>query len=154
MRSNILAHPINPCEQAIFIVKKRDRGMSLPGPGFESVDPWPRLAFASAYLPRGCPSSGKTSRNRRWRARACFPPYTPDRGSACTFLRGSKSNRWEDPWHGSSGPHSTPENGARCREISAAAHCRWEEGIARRETHRRKEKCSRRCDPRCTENHP
>ncbi len=127
---------------------------SVSAAGSESADPWSLLAFAPACLPRECPFSETISRNRPWTARACSPPCMPNRGSACRFPRGRKSNRWEDPGRGWSGPPSTAWNDSRCREISAAAHCRWEEETARREKHRRKEKCSRRCGRRCTETRP
>src|ERR1035437_2238674 len=128
--------------------------MSSRGIGFESVAPRKLLASVSACLPRGCLFSEKTSRNLPWKVLACCPPCRPSRGNAYMFLRERKSNRSEDPWHESSALRSTAENGARCRGISADVHCRWAEEIAHRETHRRKEKCSRRCDRRYTGNPP
>src|SRR5580658_1291748 len=110
------SHPPNSaCEEPVFILEKQNRGMSLPGPESGSVDPHKRLPLDSAYSPRGCRFSGKISRNPQWRALACCLPYKPGRGSACTFLRGSKSSRSEDPGHGSSGLPSIPENAARCQ---------------------------------------
>src|SRR5580704_11537901 len=103
--------------------------MSLPGPGSESVDLGKLLPSVGSCLPMGCPSSGRISRNLPWTAHACSPPY--------------RLNRSEDPSRVWIALRSTAENGARCRGISAVADCCWEEEIARRETHRHKEKCSR-----------
>src|ERR1700683_2181167 len=129
-------------------------GLSRGAVEFESAAPQNRFAPVPACSPTECPFFETTSRNRQSRVRACCLPCKPSRGSACTFPRERRWSRSEDLWHESSELLLTEWNDARCREISAAVRWRWEAGIARRETHRRTEKCSRRYGPRCTDSRP
>src|SRR5271156_1961005 len=118
----------------------------------ESTDQ-PR-APSTTYWPTGYPSSEMTSHNRRWTPRAYFLPCTPGRDNACTFPHGRKSNTSANRERGSSAHLLTAESFARYQKTSAAANSRWEAETARMEKRRRREKCSRRCDQRCTADRP
>ncbi len=106
--------------------------------------------FRDMRFSEGMPVLAKAiSRSPESKVLSCFLPYTRDRDTACRRRHARTSSNSADHGAVSSGLPSTDSNRARCRERAAISHCRWEEGTARREKHRRTEKCSnwnvRRC---------
>ena len=110
-----------------------------------------KAGLSKSYLLREFLCAQMTSRNPEKTDRAYCLPYMRGLDTAYKCRREHKRNKSADLERESNALRSSESSCARCSERYLSLHSRRAAGTEHRDRHHRRERCSNKCAPHCTE---